>query len=430
MPEISDLLRDGSLPAGELTARLGVSPPTLMRRVNAAGNAIVRIGASHATRYGLRQDIRTIGTSEVPLFRVSSDGRPGPVGRLVFLAGDESAWLPGGVVFDGLPPEITDMRPSGFMGRTFAARYPELPVPPRVNDWSDEHVIVVLARRGEDLPGSLIVGDESLERWYAHEPVDTPRDNYPAMAEAATLGDIRGSSAGGERPKFSAFVGGKHVLVKYVGHGGPVAKRWRDLLLMEKIALDILSDAGHPASKSEIIDTQSHLFLEIERFDRVSMRGRVPAMTLAAVRPHSMDTWAQAARKLSNAHMISDNDAVCLQFFEAFGRLIANTDRHNYNIVLFPKLTGDNEATTIEPKSYSLAPAFDQLPMLYAPTGDGQVREREFKMPTPTADTWDVWDDAKEFAASFWERTAQDERVTRPMRTIAKTNYRTLAGKQ
>ena len=430
MPEISDLLLQGSLPAAELTARLGVSPPTLMRRVNAAGNAIVRIGASHATRYGLRQDIRTLGNSEVPLFRVSSDGRPAPVGRLVFLAGDESAWLPGGVVFDGLPPEISDMCPSGFMGRTFTTRFPELPVPPRVDDWSDEHVIVALARRGEDLPGNLIVGDESLERWYAHEPVNTSRDDFPAMAEAASLGDIRGSSAGGERPKFSAFVEDKHVLVKYVGRGGPVAERWRDLLVMEKIALDVLSDAGHPASTSQIIDTPSHLFLEVERFDRVGMRGRTPAMTLSAVYPRAMDTWAQAARQLSDAHMISAKDAVRLQLFEAFGRLIANTDRHNYNVVLFPKLTGEGEATTIESRSCSLAPAFDQLPMMYAPTSDGQVRERDFKMPAPTADTWDVWDDAKDLAISFWERAAQDERVTRPMRTIAETNHRTLAGKQ
>ena len=116
--------------------------------------------------------------------------------------------------------------------------------PPRVADWSDEHVIVALARRGEDLPGNLIVGDESLERWYAHEPVNTSRGNYPAMAEAATLGDIRGSSTGGERPKFSAFVDNRHVLVKFVGHGGPVAERWRNLLVMEKIALDVLNDAG------------------------------------------------------------------------------------------------------------------------------------------------------------------------------------------
>ncbi len=428
MPEISDLLRDGSLPAGELTARLGVSPPTLMRRVNAAGNAIVRIGASHATRYGLRQDIRTVGTSEVPLFRVSSDGRPAPVGRLVFLAGDESVWLPGGVVFDGLPPEIADMRPSGFMGRTFATRIPELPVPPRVDDWSDEHVIVALARRGEDLPGNLIVGDESLERWYAHGPVNAPRDGYPAMAEAATLGDIRGSFAGGERPKFGAFVDGHQVLVKYVGHGGPVAERWRDLLVMEKIALDVLKDAGYPASTSQIIDTPSHLFLEVERFDRIGARGRLPAMTLSAAHPRAMDTWAQAARQLSDAHMMSGKDAECLQLFEAFGRLIANTDRHHYNIVLFPKLTGEDEATTIESRSYTLAPAFDQLPMLYAPTSDGQVREREFRLPAPTADTWDVWDKAKDLASSFWERCSQNQLISDVMRQIAHRNNAVIVG--
>lgn len=57
MSEILDILRDGSLPAGELTARLGVSPATLMRRVRAAGGAVVTMGASRATRYGLRREM-------------------------------------------------------------------------------------------------------------------------------------------------------------------------------------------------------------------------------------------------------------------------------------------------------------------------------------------------------------------------------------
>ncbi len=158
--------------------------------------------------------------------------------------------------------------------------------------------------------------------------------------------------------------------------------------------------------------------------------GGSPAMTLAAVHPHAMDSWAQAARQLRDARMMSDKDTVCLQLFEAFGRLIANTDRHNYNIVLFPKLSGQGEATAIESKKYSLAPAFDQLPMLYAPTGDGQIRERDFTMPAPTADTWDVWEDAKDLAISFWERCAANKLITDAMRDIANTNRLIIASGQ
>ena len=427
MAEITNLLRDGSLPAVELTTRLGVSPATLMRRVQAAGASVIRIGRSHAVRYGLRRELHSLGTSEVPLFRIDADGQPAPVGRLMFIAGEESVWLPAGVVFDGTPPEIADMRPSGFMGRAFAGRFPELPVPDRVDDWSDEHTIAALALRGEDLPGNLIVADESLQRWYDNPPLVSTRDEYPALADAATAGDVRGSSAGGERPKFGAFVDGRHVMVKYVGQGGPVAERWQDLLAMEAIALTVLAEAGYLASSAQLIDKPTHRFLAVERFDRVGERGRLPIMTLAAVHSRATDTWAQAARQLNDARMLSTRDAARLQLYEAFARLIANTDRHHYNIALFPQLSGEGETMTVAGHRFELAPAFDQLPMLYAPTSDGQLPAREFTRPAPSADTWDVWDDAVRIAVQFWERATEDPLVTEGMRAIARDNRQIIA---
>src|SRR3954469_7522006 len=47
-----------------------------------------------------------------------------------------------------------------------------------------------------------------------------------------------------------------------------------------------------------------------------------------------------------------------------------------------------------------LAPAFDQVSMLYAPTADGQVPTRVLTLPNVTSDTLDVWDDAREGRAS------------------------------
>ena len=427
MTEIAEILRDGSLPAAELTARLGVSPATLMRRLREAGSAVVRIGRSHAVRYGLRRESAALGASEVPLFRVDEDGQPSPVGRLVFLSGAETAWLPGGVVFDGLPPEIADMRPSGFMGRAFAMRFPELPVPNRVDDWSDEHTITGIARRGEDLPGNMIVGDESLQRWYDNPPVASRRDDYPALADAATAGDVRGSSAGGERPKFGAYVDGRHVMVKYAGAGGQVEQRWQDLLAMEAIALDVLREAGHQASSAQLIDGPTHRFLEVERFDRVGERGRIAVMTLAAVHARATDDWAQAARQMQEESILSAQNARRLQLYESFGRLIANTDRHHYNIALFPQHAGEGEETSISARRFVLAPAFDQLPMLYAPASDGQLPQREFTRPAPSADTWDVWDEAVSLASQFWERAGGEPMISGDMRSVAHSNGRIIA---
>ena len=123
--------------------------------------------------------------------------------------------MPAGIVSEGLPIELADARPSGFLGRHFAATHADLRLPARVIDWSDHHVLLAMSRRGEDFPGSLIVGDESFARWQALDiPVRT-RSDYPGLAEATIAGHPPGSSAGGERPKFGAFVDGRHVLVKF-----------------------------------------------------------------------------------------------------------------------------------------------------------------------------------------------------------------------
>ena len=419
MSKLTDQLERGAVPAGRLTEALRFSPQTLMRRVRAEGGRVVRIGRGRATLYGLRRELVGLGRSEIPLFRIAETGRPESVGRLVLLAGGEKAWLPAGVVFFGLPSEIADMQPSGFMGRAFPGQHADLPVPPRISDWSDDHSLIALARRGEDVAGNLILGDESMERWFARPPLPVTRDHYPALADAATAGEPAGSSAGGERPKFGAYVEGRHVLVKFAARGDSAAQRWQDLLNLEARALQTLRDGGVAAAYATIINAPTHCFLEVERFDRIGERGRRAAMTLAATQQDLSDTWARAASRLAEARHLSPEDAKRLKLYEAFARWIANVDRHHYNIVMFPEYTGSGEAKAAEPLRYTLAPAFDQVPMLYAPTSDGQLPERTFVRPTPTADTWDVWEQARSLAATFWQGASEDKELSPSMREIA-----------
>jgi hypothetical protein len=72
--------------------------------------------------------------------------------------------MPMGTVADELPPELADARPSSFLGRYFAAVHADLRLPPLLSDWSDHHILLVMSRRGEDLPGNLVVGEESFAR--------------------------------------------------------------------------------------------------------------------------------------------------------------------------------------------------------------------------------------------------------------------------
>src|SRR5271155_3133612 len=211
-------LNRGVLPAADLRERLGVSPATLMRMVREAGSEILRIGRGRATQYGLRQVWPILDSSRFPLFRISELGAAVSAGELITLAAHQSAWM--AMVVSGLPVELVDARPSGFLGRHFSAAHADLRLPPRLSDWSDHHILLAMSRRGEDLPGNLIVGEESFARWQALGRVSRSRDDYPALAEATILGHPPGSSAGGERPKFGVLVDDHHMLVKFAGRGG------------------------------------------------------------------------------------------------------------------------------------------------------------------------------------------------------------------
>ena len=407
-------LRRGVVGAADLRQRLGVSPATLMRWLRERKTDVVPIGRARATRYGLRQSWPGLDTSRYPLFRITEDGTPKPAGELLTLAAHQTVWMPQGAVSEGLPTELADARPSGFLGRHFAASHPDLRLPPRLADWSDHHILIALSRRGEDVPGNLIVGDESFARWQALDIPARTRSDYPALAEATIAGHPPGSSAGGERPKFGAFVDGRHVLVKLAVRGAPgdvVARRWCDLLVLEALALDTASSRGVSVASTAIVDTASHYFLESERFDRVGIRGRIAVLTLAAAHDDPADPWARAAVALTSAGRLSGEDARRLRWLDAFGALIANTDRHPYNVVFF------TEGATLR-----LAPAYDQVSMLYAPTADGQVSPRAFPLPHATSDTLDVWDDARAAACEFWQRARDDARVSDDVRRFSAAN--------
>ena len=416
---VSAELSRGVLHAADLRQRLDVSPATLMRGIREAGTDIIAIGRGRATRYGLRQTWPTLDTSRFPMFRILETGTARSEGELFTLVARQTVWKPAGTVSDGLPIELADGRPSGFLGRHFAAMHADLRLPARLIDWSDHHVLLAMSRRGEDLPGNLIVGDESFARWQALDiPVRT-RGDYPDLAEATIAGHPPGSSAGGERPKFGVFVDGRHALVKFAARGGAgdvVARRWCDLLVLEALALNVVSARGVPAAQTSIIDADSHYFLESERFERVGIRGRVAVLSLAAVQDDPADPWARAAVLLRDAGRLSQEDARRLQWLDAFGALIANTDRHPYNVVFFA------DGVTLR-----LAPAFDQVSMLYAPTGDGQVPARTFAPPHATADTLEVWDDARTAAREFWQLASDDARVSDDVRTFSAANANALA---
>jgi hypothetical protein len=386
------------------------------RLIQEAGPRICRFGRSVATRYALPREIAGLGR-QLPVFRVNEQGQASKHGVLSFIE-PNGCWLEresgDGQWFSGLPPFVEDMRPQGYMGRGFPARFPDLRLPERIRDWSDDHQLIALAMRGEDCIGNLIVGEESLNRFLATRPQPCARGDYPNLAKGALEGQP-GSSAGGEHPKFAISSGSHHLLVKFAGGDGSAAERWRDLLICEHLALDLLRDAGIAAPDSEWFDLDGVRYLEVDRFDRVGKHGRRGVVSLSAIHAYHLggyiDNWSRAAQQIMSEPSLrmEAEQADRMIWLDTFGLLIGNTDRHFGNFSFFAE---EAQELTLTP-----APVYDMLPMIFAPA-DANLVERRFAPQPPTALNLHLWRDAATHAAEYWSRLVEEVELSAGFRKI------------
>jgi DNA-binding transcriptional ArsR family regulator len=381
-------LRQGPLTARQLTEKLGVSQPTVSRSVRELGDDIVRIEAGRAIQYALRDYDR--GFDDIPVYRVTADGKIRRLGVLIpvrpdgFVMRQEDGRT---LHSDSLPWWLLDMCPQGFLGRAFAEHHADtLGLPPRLSEWSDAHMLRALLAHGEDVVGNLLLGDVAHDRFInAPEPTPVNPEQFPALAEAAERGDLPGSSAGGEQPKFLAFTT-QHVIVKFTSEeDNPVARRWSDLLAAEHVAAQVLVGAGVQASRSRLIDIGGRRFLEIERFDRVGSLGRRALHSLTSVEAEfvgdARSPWPHLAARLAALEAITPEAAAGAALLYAFGTLIGNTDMHNGNLSFVSE----------HGRPYHLAPAYDMLPMAFQPRNSGALPDQLQPArlhPEVPPDTW------------------------------------------
>ena len=417
--------RRGLLRGEEIQRELGISQPVMSRLIREAGSRVCRFGRSVATLYALPREVAGLGRRS-PVYRVDERGHPNRHGVLHFLAG-AGCWLEresgDGQSFPGLPPFVEDMRPQGYIGRGFPALYPELRLPGRISDWSDDHRLLALAMRGEDCVGNLIVGEESLNRFLAVQPKPRARADYPALARGALAGQP-GSSAGGEHPKFAVYSEGHHVLVKFAGGDGAAADRWRDLLVCEHLTLEVLHEAGIPASRSEWFDLDGSRYLEVDRFDRVGRQGRRGVISLFTLNCHylgdTLDNWSRASQRIRDEPSLSMDAGTAdrLIWLDTFGDLIGNTDRHFGNVCFFAE-----EAREL---TFTPTPVYDMLPMVFAPK-DGNLVERQFAPGPPTALNLHLWHEVARHALRYWSRLCEEDGLSVGFRHISTDCRDTLA---
>jgi hypothetical protein len=70
---------------------------------------------------------------------------------------------------------------------------------------------------------------------------------------------------------------------------------------------------------------------------------------------------------------------------------------------------------------FRLAPAYDMLPMLYAPLRE-ELPARNFTAPAPTPAAADQWQLALPVAHTFWQTVSAEDRVSEEFRQIAAAN--------
>lgn len=377
MADHADTLRlhlaKGPLTAKKIADYMEVSQPTVSRTIAVLGDEVLRFGAGPSIQYTLRDTTRGFGA--IPVHRVAADGTLHRLGVLVpvrpegFVMREEEG---GARHSHGLPWWLMDMCPQGFLGRAYAERHAAtLGLPPRLSEWSDAHMLRALIAHGHDVVGNLLLGDLARQRFLeAPPPASVDPADYPRYAEIAERGDLPGSSAGGEQPKFAAFAE-RHVLVKFTAaNGNPVSCRWRDLLAVEHLAAQVLRAAGVPAADSRLLDIGGRRFLEVDRFDRVGAFGRRAVYSLAALEAEYVGDarapWPVLTRKLASQGVITAQASERSALLYAFGTLIGNTDMHNGNL----SFVADGG------RPYDLAPAYDMLAMGFAPRASGALPDR------------------------------------------------------
>jgi hypothetical protein len=450
--ELTQLLRQAPRDAVSISQALGISQPTFSRLWASVPDGLT-LGAARARVYGLR---RVLSGVDLPasVFAIDGEGRASLLGSLQALHGGFYALTFADshdyVLYRGLPFFLQDARPQGFLGRLEPVRHRDLGLPDDILQWNDEHTLRYLTRRGEQVAGNILIGNESYGRLLGDaisdiqlgEVIDesTCVTAYPRLAESAMQGDTPGSSAGGEQPKFTATIARgerlEHVIVKF----SPVTdsasgRRWADLLIAEHVALQTLHRNGIAAAHSRVLEAGGRVFLEVVRFDRtgqlaqLASGGRVAMSTFAAIDGDlgmADQNWTAVARELARLRQLSNIDQQTVERLDLFGALIGNTDRHHGNIAA----TWDVDAlrkSRVTPLRYQLLPIYDMLPMLYRPNSHGEIIPRQWSMESLHRLELRHLPYCLTLAQEFWTCVLNDNRISPEFKAVAQAHSEAIS---
>lgn len=421
---IVTLIRSGIATAPELSRMTKSSQPTISRTLQKLeDDSIVLCDRNQRPyRYWVLREIA--GEREYPVYRIDEQGNSSqigclyPVGRSEYTYRDDlKACF---TEFDDIPWFISDMRPQGYLGRALALELIEQDIhvdrDPRI--WDSDITMQIIANWAFDGVGNLVVGARAFERFSAHQYQAVTEDSLDELATSAGV-QFGGSSAAGEQPKFACLLeqqaGPVQMLVKFsepLSQQNDNARRWRDLLQCEHLALTLLQQAGLPAATSHLYIAE-RLYLILERFDRAGIRGRHGLVSLATLDAEyigrASSAWPVSTKALQEQNIITPRAHQLTEQYHAFGYLICNTDMHQGNL----SFIYDGK------KPVELAPIYDMLPMGFVPEPSGM---RQAPIPLSKDRLTDIAENQPEIyrlAIHYWQVISVQTGISEEFRGIA-----------
>ena len=405
---------------------MGKSQPTISRLLRDSDSNIVRLGQGRGKRYAIPELIWGLPSQHALYWNDSHRW-----GTLSFLAGNR-IHVSGprlDVVTQGeLPWFLDNFRLEGFLGRAWAKK---LAFDHNPEKWSLAQILYANIQFAYDPPGAIAIGEPIGEIINSVPPIPTAKaaayDRY-ADDGASTL--PAGSSAGGEQPKFLVVEDAsgdpqtmRRLIVKFSPpRGTPFGERWHDLLWAEHLALKVLAAHGFATAETQVIQSLRRTYLESVRFDRAGLN-KIHTVALSAVHRAFVHgpqrNWAESCDTLAAQKRLPQSDATTARVLLEYGRLIGNSDMHFGNLSLYAP----------DPASgrFTLAPAYDMLPMRYRPDIHHGDTDYSFIEPSRAGRGHQAeWDQGVRLAREFWRQVADESAVSNSMRQVAGRNFDAL----
>lgn len=440
---IISILRSGPQSAAAIGRRLGVVASTISRQLNQLGGQVLKAGSGPATQWYLRRTLPLVDALTVlPIYRIDEYGDAHHIGSLHIVYPSDSYVFeyfrvnqPNGrrnsewIYHHSLPWWLTDMRPHGFLGRSFAKqlRSNGLAVDGDPNRWSEDTVLAVLVRFPQHHIGNLLVGTVAYENWLNAAPEASLTEAQAVQrAEAIANGEHFDSSAQGEQPKFVARIAEQDCLVKFSGQVSnrehdSVANRWADLLQTEAIAARVLNQWRPSfAAENYAFCQQNRTLLASLRFDRTSTGGRLGIISWTSLDlefvGRAQEPWPVIADQLFQQRVITEQAQTAAKLAWAFGQLIANTDMHLGNISCLNR----------GGRPYDLAPIYDMLPMAFAPKSNGDLPCGVVPIVTHPSVPDIIWQSVIPLAHRFWNKVLASARISHHFKALAAAQLQAL----